>query len=96
MLDLRPFRTATAHVEFDWGHPCNGKRVYTGTPTTVRGIYYTHSAFFCPVFFVLGFSACCFHYLRGTIVNRTYGTHKNLHIYLFLLTIVGPIYCGPP
>ena len=22
--------------------------------------------------------------LRGTIVNRAYGTHKNLHIYLFL------------
>ena len=32
--------------------------------------------------------------LRGTItiVNRTYGTHKNLYIYLFLLTIFGPIY----
>ena len=25
--------------------------------------------------------------LRGTIVNRTYGTHKNLNISLFLLTI---------
>ena len=34
--------------------------------------------------------------LRGTIVNRTYGTHKNLYIYLFLLTIFGPIYYGPP
>ena len=32
--------------------------------------------------------------LQGTIVNRTYGTHKNLDIYLFLLTIVGPIYYG--
>ena len=36
-----------------------------------------------------------FYYLRGTMVNRTYGTHKNLHIYLFLLTIFGPIYFGP-
>ena len=30
--------------------------------------------------------------LRGTIVNRTYGAHKKLYIYLFLLTIFGPIY----
>ena len=36
------------------------------------------------------------HLLRGTIVNRTYGTHKNLHVHLFLLTIFGPIYYGPP
>ena len=34
--------------------------------------------------------------LRGTTVNSTYGTHKNLFIYLFLLTIFGPIYYGPP
>ena len=34
--------------------------------------------------------------LRGTLVNRTYGTHKNLYIYLFLLTLLGPIYYGPP
>ena len=34
--------------------------------------------------------------LRGTIVNRTYGTHKNLDVYLFLLTILGSIYHGPP
>ena len=26
--------------------------------------------------------------LRGAIVNRTYDTHKNLYIYLFLLTIL--------
>ena len=32
--------------------------------------------------------------LQGTIVNRTYGTHKNLAISLFLLTIFGPIYYG--
>ena len=32
----------------------------------------------------------------GTIVNRTYGTHKKQHIYLFLPTIFGPIYYGPP
>ena len=34
--------------------------------------------------------------LRRTPVNRTYGTHKNRHIYHFLLTISGPIYYGPP
>ena len=33
---------------------------------------------------------------RGTIVDRTYRIHKNLYIYLFLLTIFGPIYYGPP
>ena len=30
--------------------------------------------------------------LRGAIVHRTAGTHKNLYIYLFLLTIYVPIY----
>ena len=34
--------------------------------------------------------------LRGTIVNRTYGTHKIPYIYLFLLEKFGPIYNGPP
>ena len=34
--------------------------------------------------------------LRGTIVNRTYGIHKNLCILPFLLTISGPINYGPP
>ena len=34
--------------------------------------------------------------LQGTIVNRTYGIHKNLYIYLFLRAIFGPIYYGPP
>ena len=34
--------------------------------------------------------------LRGAIVNRTYGTHKNLYIYVFLPTIFGPINYGPP
>ena len=34
--------------------------------------------------------------LRGTIVNRAYGTHKNLYISVFLLTIFGPINFGPP
>ena len=33
--------------------------------------------------------------LRGTIVNRTYGTHKNLYIFLFLLKTFGAIYYGP-
>ena len=35
-------------------------------------------------------------YLRGTLVNRTYGDHKNLYIHLFLPTIFGPIYYLPP
>ena len=34
--------------------------------------------------------------LRGTIVNRTYGIHKNLYITPFLLTIFGAINYGPP
>ena len=33
--------------------------------------------------------------LRGGIVNRTYGTDKNLYVYLFLQTIFGPIYYAP-
>ena len=34
--------------------------------------------------------------LRETILNRTYGTHKNLYISIFLRTVFGPIYYGPP
>ena len=34
--------------------------------------------------------------LHGTIVNRTYDTHKNLYFYVFLPTTIGPIYYGPP
>ena len=34
--------------------------------------------------------------LRGATVNRTSGTHKKLPISLFVLTIFGPIYYGPP
>ena len=35
--------------------------------------------------------------LRGAILNRTYSsTHKNLCIYLYFLTIFGPVYYGPP
>ena len=37
-----------------------------------------------------------YHCYGGTIVDRTYGIHKNLYIYLFLLRIFGPIYYGPP
>ena len=33
---------------------------------------------------------------QGTIVNRIYGTLKNLYIHLFLLTRFGPDYYGPP
>ena len=34
--------------------------------------------------------------LRGTVLNRTYGTHKNLYISRFLLTTFDPIYYGSP
>ena len=34
--------------------------------------------------------------LRGTLVNRTYGVHKNLYIKPFLLTIFGPVNYAPP
>ena len=34
--------------------------------------------------------------LRGAIVNRTYGTHKNLSISLFLQTVYGPVYSRSP
>ena len=33
---------------------------------------------------------------RGIILNRTYGTYKNLYISLFLITTFGPTYYGPP
>ena len=36
------------------------------------------------------------YYWRGTTVNRAYGTHENLYFSPFLLTIFGPINCGPP
>ena len=39
---------------------------------------------------------CDTNLLRGTIVNRTYGLHKNLHICPFLLTRFGPINYAPP
>ena len=39
---------------------------------------------------------CMAELTRGTIVNITYGTHKNLYVYLFLLTIFGLIYCDSP
>ena len=34
--------------------------------------------------------------LRGTIVNRTYGIHKNQYICLLLRTTLGPVHHGPP
>ena len=48
---------------------------------------------------MMGPDCCCPpYYYRGGILNRTYGTHKNLYITLFLLTIlvVGPIYYWSP
>ena len=45
-----------------------------------------------------GCFASSFLPLRGTIVNRTCGKHKNLPVYIqpFLLTIFVPINYGPP
>ena len=34
--------------------------------------------------------------LRRTIVNRTYDTHIKTYVSLFLPTIFGPMYYGPP
>ena len=36
--------------------------------------------------------------VSGDQVNRTYGTHKNIPVYIFLFlpTIFGPIYYGTP
>ena len=34
--------------------------------------------------------------LPGGVLNRTYVTYKNLYISLFLITIFGPTYYGPP
>ena len=34
--------------------------------------------------------------LRGTILDKTYGTDKNLYILLFYYQKFGPIYYGPP
>ena len=34
--------------------------------------------------------------LGGGIVNRTFGKHNKLYVSLFFLTVVGPIYFGPP
>ena len=36
------------------------------------------------------------HYGGGGLLNRTYGTHKNLDISTFSPTIFGPIYLGSP
>ena len=33
---------------------------------------------------------------RGAILNRTYGSDKNLDISLLSLKLFGPIYYGPP
>ena len=35
-------------------------------------------------------------YGGGGIVDRTYDTNENLYIYVFSLTIFGPVYYGPP
>ena len=34
--------------------------------------------------------------MPGNVVNRIYGAHKNIYIYIILLSIFGPIYYGPP
>ena len=49
-----------------------------------------------PSAMVEGLSVLLLLLLLGAMVNRTYGTHKNLYIYVLLLTVFGPIYYGPP
>ena len=34
--------------------------------------------------------------ITGSLINRTYGGHKNLYINIFLITIFGPTYYRPP
>ena len=94
---MNPFRTA---VPF-WGQTsqtpsnmpperdCTPKRVDrpTGRPQSIPYIAVSVQYLRTTTLLIL---------LRGIIVNRTYGTHKNLHIYVFSLTIFGPIYYGPP
>ena len=55
----------------------------------------------CVVPGIIFFSLSCITFSKPSItwdhtVNRTYGTHKKLYISLFLLTIFGPTYYGPP
>ena len=44
----------------------------------------------------LGYDFAPQRYYGGGIINRTNGTHKNLYMYLLLLTIFGFIYYDPP
>ena len=39
----------------------------------------------------VGACVCSMFLFRGNIVNRTYGTHKNLYIFLYLLPMFGPV-----
>ena len=45
---------------------------------------------------VLLYLVLCVLILRGTTLTRAYGRPKNLYKSLFLPTIFGPIYYGPP
>ena len=65
-------------------------------PSVRRLPFFFHFLCFPPkvsLYFLLLF---VFLVLRGNIVNRTCGIHKNLYIKPFLLTMFGPINYGPP
>ena len=82
------------------GHNSRERVASTRSPirSRARGRAFCHLFAYFPVRFVF-FDAVTFFSLplslRGAMVNRTYGTHKNLHISLFLLlrgTIVNRTY----
>ena len=65
----------------------------------VSGFYYCPQVYF--VIHLVYFVLCTYMWkhivlLRGVIVSRTYGRHKNLCISPFLPTIFGPINYAPP
>ena len=61
------------------------KKKSRATSCEIEGLVDTH---LCKLRVMLQISIV----LREIIVNRTYVTYKHLYIYVFLLTIFGPIY----
>ena len=79
-------RTRNAHQAYNM-YPCLGTTAKT-SDENVGDNFFRRLNFFSTVLLQKNI-------LRGTILNRTYGRHKNLHISLFLPTRFGPIYYGP-
>ena len=87
---FKSFDTFSNHHNIT-GRP-SGTLSYTAPSTMAGNFVLAH----IPLTLSCNFSLLLSLLLRGTIVNRTYGTHKNLYNSLFLLTKFGPIYYGPP